>query len=274
MNKAVLAVAFVFGLSIFAFAGPEPISSSSGKETKQVVQLQPTCPNWTGFYVGGFGGYKFSNVDVDLDSNNELRVHGEDLGPALESAGSHDLDNSGAELGGVIGYNYQWHNWVFGLEGAAGYLWARESDAEGFFDVPVSVVDLKVSSSFKTHYLATLAPRIGYSFCRWMPYVTGGVAFGDLEFAQGYKAVRAAGITLFASEDEHETNVGWMVGGGLEYALTNHWRVRGQYQYIDLGEVSFDTITDGVLQGATLFGAHHRAELTEHNASFAVIYGF
>ncbi len=141
--------------------------------------------------------------------------------------------------------------------------------------LPTENVDVKLSSSFKTHYLATLAPRIGYAFCRWLPYVTGGAAFGDLQFNQSYAVFRGfRGIGLAGSGDEDQTNVGWMVGGGLEYALTDHWRLRGQYQYIDLGDVSFDTITTGTLQGATLFGAHHRAELTEHNASVAIIYGF
>ena len=272
MKQFGLAVVCLFALAGIAFAGQETISS--GKEMKQVVPMAPTCPSWAGFYIGGFGGYKFSNVDVSLGANDELREHGEDLGPALESAGSHDLDNDGAEAGGVIGYNFQMRNWVFGLEGAAGYLWARESDAVGFFHVPTADVDVALSSSFKTHFLATFGPRIGYAFCRWLPYVTGGVAFGDLEFYKGYRVIAEPGISLFANDREHDTNAGWFVGGGLEYALTNHWRVRGQYQYIDLGDVDFESITEGELQGATLFGAHHRAELTEHNASFAIIYGF
>ena len=68
----------------------------------------------------------------------------------------------------------------------------------------------------------------------------------------------------------NETHAGWFVGGGLEYALTDHWRVRGQYQYIDLGDVGFKYTnaanTDYITKGS--------AGLTEHNASFAIIYGF
>src|SRR5205809_343544 len=81
-----------------AYAGPEPIPS--GKEMKQVAPVPPACPQWTGFYAGAFGGYKFSNVDVDLSPNASITMFGEDLGPALESAGSQDLDNDGAEAGG------------------------------------------------------------------------------------------------------------------------------------------------------------------------------
>jgi opacity protein-like surface antigen len=28
-----------------------------------------------------------------------------------------------------------------------------------------------------------------------------------------------------------QTNAGWFVGGGLQYALTEHWSVRAQYEY-------------------------------------------
>ena len=66
-----------------------------------------------------------------------------------------------------------------------------------------------------------------------------------------------------------QTNAGWMVGGGLQYALTDHWSVRAQYQFIDLGDLDFDG--DFVEPGAP---AHHHAELREHNVSFAIMYKF
>src|SRR4051812_4910439 len=116
MRKLICCLALSCFAASMVVAGPGAISSS-GKEMKQVAPMPPACPSWTGFYVGGFGGYKVSNVDTDFTANDEIREHGEDLGPALESELSHDLDNDGAELGGVIGFNYQWHNWVFGLEG-------------------------------------------------------------------------------------------------------------------------------------------------------------
>ena len=187
-----------------------------------------------------------------------------------EEAGSSNLDNDGAELGGLIGFNWQYHRWVFGLEADGGYLWARDSSN---INIPRTDFDpFRVSSSFKTHYLFTVAPRIGYAVGRWLPYVTGGLAVGDLDYAQeitfptgivsGQGAFREGG-------SETETNCGWMVGGGLQYALTNHWSVRGQYQYVDLGDISFES--NFISNDAP---AHHHAEVTEHNASFAVMYKF
>ncbi len=240
----------------------------SGKEMKQVAPAPaPTCFNWSGFYVGGFGGYKFSSVDLDLSLSGEWNSVALDRDVA-ESLGSRDLDNSGGEAGGLIGYNFQWNCWVLGLEADGGYLWARKSHDTGTIFDTFDVNPYHIRSAFQTHYLFTIAPRIGYALGRWLPYVTGGLAVGDLEYEQ---EIDFPGLGIGGHEGGHhtQTNAGWMVGGGLQYALTDHWSVRAQYQFIDLGDIDFDS--DFVEPGAP---AHHHAELREHNASFAIMYKF
>lgn len=265
MKKFPLSLAALVTLSAFAYAGPEPLPS--GKEMKEVAPAPaPSCFNWSGFYVGGFGGYKRSNVDLDLILSGSWSVapHGRDL---AEAAGSGDLDNDGGEAGGLIGYNYQWKCWVVGLEAAGGYLWARDSKDSGTI-FSTDAEPLHVRSAFQTHYLFTVGPRIGYVLGRWLPYVTGGLAVGDLEYEQ---ELAFPGIDVREGGHHTRTNAGWMVGGGLQYALTSHWALRSQYQYIDLGDIDFDS-QFGTIVGPGL--SHHQAELTEHNVSFAIIYKF
>jgi outer membrane immunogenic protein len=265
-----LTLAVLCALCAFTFAGPE--SLPSGKEMKEVVQpVPPPCPSWTGFYIGVFGGYKHADTDIDmnLDEFNQGPIDAADV----EAHGEPDLSTDGAELGGVIGFNYQLHsNWVFGLEAAGGYLWLRDSEVSERFLGTESGDEYHVSSSFKTHYLFTVGPRIGYAFCRWMPYVTGGLAVGDLEFEQNIKRHTGGVLDGGFNEGGHETdtNLGWMVGGGMEYAITNHWKARLQYLYIDLGDVDFDHHSTEV----DFSFDHSELELREHNASFALIYGF
>lgn len=261
MKRFTLTLAILCTFTGLAYAGPEPLPS--GKDMKAVVQpMAPACPDWGGFYIGGFGGYKFANgqIDADFGGDWDLIPDERDL---LEGAGSEDFDYSGFEAGGLIGYNFQFNNWVFGLEGSGGYLWLRDSDGSNISGIN----DYHVSTSLKSHYLGTLGPRIGYAFCRWLPYITGGVAIGDVDFDQSFR-IPGSDFGHFGSEEE--TKVGWMAGGGLEYALTNHWRVRAQYQYIDLGSVDFDS--DFV--AAPTFVGEHEASLKEHNASVAIIFGF
>ena len=40
---------------------------------------------------------------------------------------------------------------------------------------------------------------------------------------------------FFLSGNPSSSRVGWTVGAGAEYALTNNWTIRGEYLYADLG---------------------------------------
>ena len=128
MNKIPLMVSMLYAFCSLTYAGPERYS---GKEIKQVAS-PPPCPNWTGFYVGAFGGYKFGSTGVDLSLGEDWNFRPEDRN-VVEAHAPDNLDASGAEAGGLIGYNHQFtNNWVVGLEAAGGYLWLRQMKA-GFF---------------------------------------------------------------------------------------------------------------------------------------------
>lgn len=279
MKSLALTSAISLAVCAVVNAGPE---SFSGKEMKAVAPAPPACPTWTGFYVGAFGGYKFGATDLNLDLDGSWNATAFDRADrdAILSKVPDDLDATGAEVGGLIGYNYQWNKWVFGLEASGGYLWLRDSDNTGTFTTPTAD-EYNVATSLKTHYLVTVGPRIGYAFCRWLPYVTGGVAIGDIDFDQNitqFDQLRG-GVAFREGGHTSDTQVGWMVGGGLEYALTDHWHLRGQYQYIDLGCVDFDSagVSASIFvppAAAAGYTGHHETCLREHNASVAIIFQF
>jgi outer membrane immunogenic protein len=234
---------------------------------KEVAPAPSACPNWGGFYFGGFGGYKFGATDIDLNLTGDWNTI-PDLRDRLEAAASQDLDMDGGELGGLIGVNFQSGNWVFGAEAEGGYLWLRDSHQTIVAIINDSGTVYNIETSLKTHYLFTFGPRIGYALCRWLPYVTGGLAIGDIDFDQSLLHSGLGDIGERGSTSDAQ--VGWMVGGGLEYALSDHWRIRGQYQFVDLGCADFHSEfnTDPTFTG------RHEACLREHNASFAIIYKF
>lgn len=59
-----------------------------------------------------------------------------------------------------------------------------------------------------------------------MPYVTGGVAFGDVK----------ASVAGFGSTTD--TNAGWTLGGGIEAAIAGPWTAKVEYLYVDLGNTN------------------------------------
>jgi outer membrane immunogenic protein len=260
MKRATLTLSILCALNACVIGGPEP----SGKDMKQVAPMPPPCPNWTGFYIGGFGGYKFASTDINLDLGG-TGFAGAFAPAARETEDqTRDLDIGNGEAGGLLGYNYQWHNWVFGVEAAGSYLWLDRSESHDFFNAGNEYL---TDASLESHYLFTFAPRIGYALCRWLPFVTAGLAVGDIDFSQSTIGLDLGNIQ---GGSVHETNIGYMIGGGLEYALNDHWRVRAQYQFIDLGSVDFDH----TVNLPALFNGQSEAELREHNASVAIIYGF
>jgi len=95
MNKLPLIFSTLWALCSLTYAGSE---TYSGKEMKQVEPLPSPCPNWTGFYGGVFGGYKFGAIDTDLSLGGEWDFHPSSRN-VVEAHAPGDLDTSGAELG-------------------------------------------------------------------------------------------------------------------------------------------------------------------------------
>jgi outer membrane immunogenic protein len=68
-----------------------------------------------------------------------------------------------------------------------------------------------------------------------LPYVTGGLAVGELH---GWDALTPASGSEFRA--------GWTVGAGIETPLAPHWTVKGEYLYMDLGSAHLFDIVPGV----------------------------
>jgi outer membrane immunogenic protein len=119
--------------------------------------------------------------------------------------------------GGFVGYNRQYGNFVIGLEG----------DVQGLgVDARSATLTLqRVQQSL----LASINGRLGYAFDRFLVYAIGGVAFSDTKF------------TSWGTSYSHE-NVGYDIGGGLEYAFTPNWTVRAEYRYYDFGKTTRNVV--------------------------------
>src|SRR5262245_7278677 len=157
-------------------------------------QVYVQAPRWTGFYIGINGGGAWG--DSKWDS----------IGTAF--------DVSGAMIGGTAGYNWQFGPWVLGLEG----------------DVDWTNIDGKsnaicpVGCTTSNSWLMTVRGRVGYAFDRFMPYITGGLAVGDIKASQ----------PGFVGTDD--TNAGWTAGGGFEFIIAGNFSAKAEYLYVDLGK--------------------------------------
>ena len=156
--------------------------------------------NWTGFYLGANGGGGW--------------------GHSWWSANSASVNLSGAQAGGTAGYNWQFGNTVLGLEGDMDWSDLKGSNSSGGCAAGCTTND---------NWLSTVRGRVGYAFGSVMPYVTGGLAVGDV----------VASAPGFAGAST--TNAGWTVGGGLEVALPGNWSAKAEYLHVDLGNFNCGT---------------------------------
>jgi len=193
---------------------------------------------WTGFYVGANAGYIWGDHDIKTsgkDAATRLNVQNRLRPPRV------GIDGDGWTVGGQIGYNVQLDNSpvVFGVEADFNYTDIDEKARYAITPVPGAAPGT-IRSSFKQEleYLGTVRGRLGYAFDRVLVYGTGGLAYGKVKtsgtFLNGSGAPANAGLVGF-SGSKSEWEVGYAVGGGVEFAVTDNVTIKGEYLYYDLG---------------------------------------
>jgi opacity protein-like surface antigen len=138
------------------------------------------------------------------------------------------------------GYNQQWGSFVAGVEGDISWRHFSKTVATAgspFLTFPFGTAAFTTTVS--TNWLATIRPRIGYAVDKALFYATGGVAIGDVKYSNSYVGLSPLGFGLeFETAAASQTRVGWTVGAGIDYAVTPHWVVSGEYLHVDLGSLS------------------------------------
>ena len=69
--------------------------------------------------------------------------------------------------------------------------------------------------------------ELGMAWDRTLIYGKVGVAWARDRFA--------VSTAIPEVQATNATRVGWMAGGGIEYALSTNWSVKGEYNYMDFG---------------------------------------
>ena len=226
MKRVLFASVGLVALALAGTAGAADLPRRVAQPVAAPVYM-PVAYNWTGFYAGISGGWGFGN-----SSWKNANI----------STG--DFDVSGALIGGTLGYNWQNGPAVFGIE--TDLSW---SDIHGRSHAAVCPDGCKTTNS----WLGTTRGRLGYAIDRWMPYVTGGVAYGDIK----------GSVPGLAGNSD--TSVGWTVGAGVEFALPGNWTAKGEYLYVDLGDINCS---------AANCGAPAKIDFTSHIVRAGLNYRF
>lgn len=171
------------------------------------VDVPMTAPgfDWTGYYAGLQAGYGWGQSDISVTEGAPFSI-------------APDID--GGFVGGHVAGLWQFDQAVLGAEADLNYS-AIQGTTESGLGSPFGT-DIK--------WFGSVNAKAGYAMDRLLVYGIGGVAFAGIETSQ------VAG-PAFAST---RTNVGWTVGAGVDYALTDKFVVGAQYRYYDFGSEHYE----------------------------------
>ncbi len=268
MKKYLLASVAVLAFAAAGAASAADLPSRRGVVEAPAVYVPPAF-TWTGFYAGVNAGYSFSN-----DGRATTTGSGgfETLVGAGVAPGSLRVGDDGFIGGGQIGYNWQYGQFVLGIEADIQYIDNKGGSA--FVGAPILGTQLITAASSELTYLGTVRGRLGYlAFDRTMIYATGGLAYGDVEYTANVNGVQNAALAYAGRRSD--TKFGWTIGGGVEYALTNNWTLKGEYLYYDLGKDNVATAGNAAALAALPGVAYtNRVETTGHIVRAGLNYKF
>lgn len=230
-------------------APPSPVSGSGGID-------------WSGFYFGGFGGGTASQFRTDrgiADLAQGVFNGSSVLG--LVNPGQLVLiperRDSGITFGAMAGYNYQIGDVVIG--GEFDYTRVNHGTNAATSEtrqLPGERITLRTTQNAALQDYASARIRFGWVTGNFMPFATFGAAagrfnthfsaFGDYSYetpANSGNYVSYVGYPRTLGKPEKDRwGFGISLGGGLDYALTENFIIRGEYLYTRFNNVNGVTV--------------------------------
>ena len=207
-------------------------------------------PNWTGGYLGVYGGATVTNDQEDERLRFDRNLDG-NFGDTVTTAAGADAfspgscggapngnvptagcdEDSDGSLGGFrAGYDYQFGSFVVGGQVEySGHVGAEDS-VTSYSTTPASY-----TFSRKLENLAAVRARVGYAYGPALLYGTAGVATGEMS----NRFYSSNTQNSFDGREAAGEADGYQAGGGVEYMLAPHLSFTGEYIYSSLEPKDF-----------------------------------
>lgn len=209
------------GLALLAGFGGQAVAADMARPMVTKAAPVPAGPSWTGFFVGGQGGYSWGSQDFTLTG----------VAPGLVST-----DPSGGFGGVIYGTNYQFGQWVLGTISDFSFADISSSGA-----VPGGVIQQEIN------YFDTTRLRAGFLVTDSMlVYASGGLAWGNVKGS-------FTGAPGFPSGTFRDGRFGWTAGGGIEVAY-GQWSILAEYLHYDLGDETYGLAGGAVVANSDVSG--------------------
>lgn len=235
-------------LAAFAVIGMTSLTPTMAADIEPIVE-EPLGANWTGFYLGAGGGFRWADFDVDTESCDdnvgECNWEGDD-GIFAGYGGTFELYHTSLDDDGFFGTIQGGADYEFTPGFVAGVFASFDfgNDLEDSRFNNVLYVNEPDSGQFwsaSIDNVITVAGRLGFAFDRGLFYGLIGWSWADAEVShfEGCDFLLDGGgcgpDDLFANADD--TIDGLTFGGGIEWLFTDHISGRLEYRHIEFDEV-------------------------------------
>lgn len=208
MKKLFVGATVVAALGFATSANAADLGAKAPIYTK--APIAAAAFNWQRCYVGGQIGYGWGQSNF--------------------AAGS--TVNTSGVVGGIQGGC----NWLVapsvlvGIEGD--FLWSGMTGGAVFLDPQnTQVVGATANMTSSNRWDGDLAVRLGMPIDKALLYVKGGAAVARFDYKWDG----------FVPWTANQTRFGWIVGAGVEYAVTHNWTAKLEYNYLDFGTATLTT---------------------------------
>jgi opacity protein-like surface antigen len=218
-----------YSLAFFGIFGTLNVMSSAQAQTFQDY-------DWSGPYIGASLGAAHNRASFDASTSDGF-VGSYFTPPDPEQiAGEADKSASRSRLSAGLfgGYGQQFDRLYLGLEAGLNSLSFDESTSSGGIYESNTTASFTNEVSVKSDWQASLRARVGWTEKRWLAYLTGGLAASRIRMDATFSDNLATGA--FGSASDNDTKLGWIIGLGGEYALSESWTIRAEYLYADYGK--------------------------------------
>lgn len=184
-------------------------------------------------FGGAFAG-PYAGIQLGFGST---RSHQDVAQSDGSSVGFADNDR-GFTIGGHGGYNVQCGSVLFGVETDFNYYGTNtESDVDVCATPGCGAPIGSASFQSSMDWFGTLRGRLGLvGDNNYLIYATAGLAYANVDHRFSTD-VGPGGVVLSSpfSASSGGTQLGWTVGGGVEFMSDENWSFRAEALYVDLG---------------------------------------
>ncbi|WP_026500895.1 outer membrane protein [Bartonella elizabethae] len=214
-----------------------PLYPDEGSKNKPWVPLEKQYkPELSGFVGGLYAGVNFDlgnnlivglDTDIILTEKKDTKTKFQADESSASGSSTEETESTGTDTEGTEDGNGKKAKFVLGQRGDF------RSDPENKEEKN----SLTFNHTFKQKWTGATRVRVGFSTGRVMPYIAGGVAYG--QFEDILSTVITGEEPFNKTEDAKKTMIGYTLGGGVDFAMTDNFIVRAEYRYSDFGKKKF-----------------------------------